>query len=98
MVAWAYPLYGRPDLLDYACALVTDHRRQGKGDDARAYVEVGVAHAGGDHANQDLVRSRILQVHLFKCKRRVFLMYDRCGGLHVSLPVTCRMSSRTVLR
>src|SRR5262249_61845787 len=52
----------RPPRLDGSRALVAEHHLHGE--TALVHVEVGVAHAGGAHADEQLTRARVGEVQV----------------------------------
>ena len=69
-----------PDLLDDARALVTDYGRHRAGVDPLRGVQVGVANAARDHADQDLAGARGVELELLHDERLPELVED--GGSH----------------
>ena len=71
------------DLLNHARAFVPEHRRRVAGRiRARRGVEIGVADAAGDEANEHLARTRLGQVDLAHDERRSELLENRGSDLH----------------
>ena len=71
------------DLLDDAGALVPEHRRRVAGRvGAGGGVEVRVADAAGDEANENLARPRLGEVDLLDDERPAELLENRSADLH----------------
>ena len=72
------------DLLDDARALVPEHgRRVPRRVGAGRGVQIGVAHAARDEANEHLARARLGELDLAHDERRSELLEDGCSDSHV---------------
>jgi hypothetical protein len=75
------------DFLDDAAALVTeDHREHAFGIGAGQRESVGVAHAGGDDANEHFACLRPLKIDLLDAQGFACFPGDRSTGFHFLLP------------
>ena len=72
------------DALDDARALVSEHgRRVARRIGARRGVEIGVADAAGDEADEHLTRPRLREIDLLDDERLPELLEHCCANLHV---------------
>jgi hypothetical protein len=79
MIAGCNPGHLRTDRLDHACALVPEDggaRNPGFG------AQVGVTEPGRVYPDENLIRSRLVEVDRFERERRIRRPTDRGGDLH----------------
>src|SRR5450631_4901771 len=73
--------HGVANPLHDAGPLVPEDRGKRHGIPLVAHDQVGVADAGGDHADQDLVRSEVSDVELLEGEGCALSLRDGCGDL-----------------
>lgn len=92
---------GGADGLDDARALVAQDPGQREGQSAARHPQVGVAQAGGDHADQRLVRARRVEDDVAEGEGRAAGLDDRgtggCGHRDDSLTVSQSSETTTDL-
>ena len=84
MIARLHGAHFGAHLLDHAGALVPQHGGQRIGVGAFHEMQVGVADAGGDGADQNLVRAGLADLHVFDLEGLAHFAQD--GGFHGFLP------------
>src|SRR6185503_1895690 len=81
-------LHGRADALDRAGALVAEDAREGNAEIVVAAVHVGLAHAAGGDADDQLIGPGIGELERFEPERRAFLRNERRRYAHALSPST----------
>src|SRR5438094_2589355 len=86
VVARRHGLDPRPDLLDHARGLVTEHDGQGMGRVTRDHVQVTVADAVGRPPHLHLVGTGLEQLDVLHHDRLPHVVQNRRGYTHGALP------------
>ena len=85
MIARYHPSHRAPHTLHDARTLMAEHDGLRHGERQIAHCDIGMAHARGDHAHQDLVGTRLVDFDRLEGHRRVRRTRYRCENVHAAL-------------